>query len=214
MDYKEDAVIYSADGEEMGRLDRVVLDPASGGVSHIVLRRGWFFTEDRVVPVEFIDSASEKEIRLSREIKDLEQLSIFEEAHFIEPGLDTGQEGRDAQYAAAPSIYWYPPVSVSLGYPGFYNMPYVVKTERNIPEGAIPLKDGSNVLDLEGKSVGSIERVITSSGDQVTHFVVSSGLLSVTRKLIPSHWVSEVKEDEVRLGVPEAILDRLPEFKE
>jgi uncharacterized protein YrrD len=215
MQFKEDAVIYSASGEELGRLDRVVLEPASQEVTHVILRKGWFFPEDRVIPVELISSANENEIRLVDNIDDLGQLPLFEETHYIDVMTGEGDQPESTKTTtAAPSMYWYPPISMSFGYPGYYRMPFAVQTERNLPEDAVPMKDGARVIDSQGDSVGSIERVITGNGERVTHVVISSGLLTTTKKLIPSSWIFDVQEDEVQLAVPSDFVDRLPDYED
>jgi uncharacterized protein YrrD len=214
MQLRQDATIYSATKEELGRLDRIVLDPASGEVTHIVLRKGWFFQEDRVVPVQFIASEKESEIYLSEDVQDLEDLPLFEETHYVDPGAGDVQEEREAAAAAAPPLYWYPPVSVPIGFPAYYRMPFAVETDRNIPEGAVALKDGARVYSKDNEHVGNVERLYTADGDRVTHFLISSGLVFVNKKLVPSSWIANVSEDEIHLAVPSEILNRVPDFEE
>ena len=49
--------IESADGEYLGEIDRLVIDPSGRQVTHVVVRKGTFFTEDKVVPMEMIETA-------------------------------------------------------------------------------------------------------------------------------------------------------------
>jgi uncharacterized protein YrrD len=214
MQLHQDATIFSATGEELGKLDRIVLDPGTGEVTHIVLRKGWFFQEDRVIPVQWITSTDGSKVHLSKEVENLEDLPLFEETHYVDPGAEDAEGERETAIPAAPPLYWYPPVSIPIGFPAYYRMPFAVETDRNIPEGAIPLKDGAKVYATGGEHVGDIERLYTGEGERVTHFVLSSGLLFVKKKLVPSHWIASVSEGEIHLAVPEKVLERLPDFEE
>jgi len=40
--------------------------------------------------------------------------------------------------------------------------------------------------------------------------LISKGLISKSRKLIPSMWVDSVREDEVRLSIGERFVEKLP----
>jgi uncharacterized protein YrrD len=87
----------------------------------------------------------------------------------------------------------------------------VRKTEVNIPEGTVALEEGAKVVSSEGEHVGNIERVYADEEEQrVTHLLISKGLISKSRKLIPSMWVDSVREDEVRLSIGERFVEKLP----
>jgi hypothetical protein len=46
---------------------------------------------------------------------------------------------------------------------GYPICPYVVKTERQIPEGTVALEEGAKVIGSDGEHVGKIERIFTDS---------------------------------------------------
>jgi hypothetical protein len=83
----------------------------------------------------------------------------------------------------------------------------------NIPEGTVPLEERAKVVSSEGDHVGDVERVYVQEEEQrVTHVLISKGLISKTRKLIPSMWVERVSEDEVRLSISKNFVEGLPEY--
>jgi uncharacterized protein YrrD len=215
MQFNLDAPIYSASEDELGRLERVVVDPRSGDLTHLVLRKGWFFTEDRVIPIELVESADENAIRLSPQLEDLDQLPHFEETHYVEgPPADPDAVGADAGSLNSP-LYWYPPSGVVYtGFPGYYRAPYAVETERNLPPESVPLRDDARVLSADDEHVGDVERLFTAEDGEVTHLLIRSGLLSVTRKLIPTHWIRSVSEDTVHLAVSEDTLKNLSDYEQ
>ena len=58
MEIKRNAKVTTADGKDVGRVDRVVIDPQSKEVSHLVIRQGFLFTEDKVVPIDLVSAAT------------------------------------------------------------------------------------------------------------------------------------------------------------
>jgi uncharacterized protein YrrD len=89
----------------------------------------------------------------------------------------------------------------------------VRKTELNIPDDTVALEEGAKVISREGDHVGDVERVYAEEEEQrVTHVLVSQGLVSKTRKLIPTMWVKRVFEDEVHLSISKNFVENLPEY--
>lgn len=220
MQFKEGMDVVNRAGEKMGSIDRIVIEPGSGEVTHVVVRKGFLLPEDKVVPVEMLVSASEDEVQLRSDVEDLDGLPPFEERHYI-PWQDE-VAGEPYPPGGARPYAWYPPAGTAWwGYPGYAGYagyaPYVTPSyvEQNIPEGTVALKDGARVISADGEHVGDIERTFVDSGsNRMTHFVISEGLIFKTKKLVPTAWVRDVSEDEVHLSVHSRTLDRLEEFKE
>jgi uncharacterized protein YrrD len=212
MELKEGTSVCTQSGEEVGKINRFVLDPATNEVTHIVVQKGWLLPEDKVVPIAMITSATEERVVLNQEKKDLDQLPAFEEIHFIE----LTNEDIPSTYRYTPAYYWYPS-SGYIGYPGFgpgyYGWP-PTETTRNIPVDTVPLKEGADVISSDGKHVGDVERLfVNAESKKVTHFLISEGLLIKDRKLVPAHWIRSVDEDRIHLAVPSRLLERLPEYQ-
>ena len=207
--FKKGVDVFSSDNEKIGTLDRVVMDPKTKEVTHIIVREGFLFTEDKVVPMDLIGSITNERISLQGSKEHLDELPEYEETHYI-PRDDTLDDDMS-------TLYWNPPVYAGGGYgryPVIYPQSlYIRRTEKNIPEGMVALAEGAKVLAEDDEQVGNIETLITDPKDErVTHLVISSGLLMKERKIIPSHWLGTVAEDEVHLSVDSRLLERLPEY--
>jgi len=216
LELKEGTSVFTQSGEEVGKINRFVLDPVTNEVTHIVVQKGWLLSEDKVVPIGMIDAATEERVELNQKIGDLDQLPPFEETHFVELTDTDNRPTSSSMYRYAPAYYWYPP-SGYIGYPafgpGYYGWP-PVETTRNIPADTIPLKEGADVISADGKHVGDIERLfVNAESNKATHFLISKGLLFKEQKLIPAHWVKSVEENKVNLAVPSRILERLPAYQ-
>lgn len=214
LELKEGAGVYTPGDEQIGEVSGFVMDPKTNEVTHLVVKKGTFFPEDKVVPFDMVRTAEDDKVILNREIGDFDELTPFEESHYARtPGTDPdARHGYD--YGAMPAYYWYPPHGFA-GYPvGYYGWPRT-ETVQNIPEGTAPLKEGANVMSSDGEHVGDVESLfVDGDTDQVTHFLISQGLLFKEHKLVPAHWVNAVSDDKVHLSVSKEVLEDLPQYEE
>jgi uncharacterized protein YrrD len=216
LQFKENTEVVSSDGQKVGKIDRVVFDPNSNELTHLIVQKGFLFTEDKVVPLDCVESATEERVVLKEGQLDLDDFPNFEETHYVPVEDSTSSEKGGS--GGLRALAWYYPVpggawwrQRSLANPGISKPPYVRKTEVNIPEGTVALEEGAKVVSSEGEHVGNIERVYADEEEQrVTHLLISKGLISKSRKLIPSMWVDSVREDEVRLSIGERFVEKLP----
>ena len=216
------ADVYSSDGAKLGKLDRVILDPETKEVTHIVIEKGLLFKTNKVVSIDNVNSENKDRITLLGPQRDLDDYQDFEETHYVSAD-ETDYPAADVPTAGVTTSYWYPPTGLAwwrVASPAVdmpYNpvMPaYVTRTKQNIPEGTVALEEGTKVMSKDGKHVGNIEQVIVDSEDnRVTHFVVDEGVLFKERKLIPVLWISEIDEDAVYLSTTAKVLERLPEYQ-
>jgi uncharacterized protein YrrD len=216
MQFKENADVLTSDGQRVGQIHRVVINPKSKALTNLVVKKGLFFTRDKVIPVDHVDTANEEQVVLKKDAGKPDELPDFEETHYI-PLDDPGTYSR-RQPGYARRVTWYYPRPGSrwwgMGpYPYHPGPHFVAKTERNIPEGTVPLEEGAKVVSSNGEHVGDVERIYTEPEEhRATHLLISQGLLSKERKLIPTMWVEGVFEDEVRLSVETDFIERLPTY--
>lgn len=212
MQFKQGARVLTFDGKDVGRIDHVVLDPQTKEITHMVVRKGFLFAEDKIVPISLIASSDEDTIYLREDAGDLHLLPPFEETHYVL--LDDVERGVTA-YPDTPALYWIPPVGGWLDYPeGYaYPPPYPVEKVRHIPEGMVALREGAEVYSRDDELLGHVERILTDSeADRATYFVLSSGIIIHTKRLVPMAWVQEIYEDRLVLSVSKAMVERLHEY--
>lgn len=208
MEFRKGVDVFSSDDRKIGSLLRVVMDPKTRKVSHLVVKEGLLFTEDKVVPMDLVGSVTEERITMKQIKENLDDLPKYEETHYI-PIEEAGDY--------PDSVYWYPPVELYWGRLGGYSVfpesQFVQRTEKNIPDGAVGLMEGTKVIAADDETVGEIESMIANPKDKrITHIVVSSGLLLKEKRIIPVHWLATVRDDEVFLSVDSRFLERLPEY--
>lgn len=206
MQFKDGTDVVTRDGEKVGSVDRVVFDPRTKKLTHLVVHKGFLLPEDKLIPIDYVGNASEDRVVLRDDISgEMENFPDFELREYIPLGVEDAY----ATDFAAP-MFWYPPYGAAWT----HQPAHTVNVEQNIPEGAIALQEGANVIAEDDTHVGDVERILTDSAtNRVTHLVISSGLLFKTRKLVPMNWVLHAKDNRVRLGVSADFMDRLPAFE-
>ncbi len=215
MQFRKDAVVRTSTGRRVGTVDRVVIEPGSNEVTHLVVRKGILFTKDKVLPVDWAAKTTEKEVILKPGAENPAEIPDFEEAYYIPVDDPNVRDQTLAGYA--PPVTWYHrhPGTAWWGglgaYPG-YAKPFVLTARRNLPDGNIPLEEGAEVMDSEGDRIGKVKSVYVEPEEHhVTHLLVESGALSRYRRIIPTRWIKSVAEDAVRLTIDKGFFNRLPE---
>jgi osmotically-inducible protein OsmY/sporulation protein YlmC with PRC-barrel domain len=72
--------VYTADGDRLGTVDHLLVDPATHRVTHLIIHRGRWFSqgEDYIVPIDDVTTASEYGIRLRLRREEISQLARYQ----------------------------------------------------------------------------------------------------------------------------------------
>lgn len=164
MQFKENAEVISSTGEKVGRIDRVVIDPDSKELTHLVVKKGFLFTKDKVVPLDLVDATHEDQVILKEGPEGTDSFPDFEETHYLP--LEEGEASANRDPSRISPLTWYYPLPRSAwwrtqmgAYPGYPQPPYMRRTELNIPDDTVPLEEGAKVVSRDGDHVGDVERV-------------------------------------------------------
>lgn len=217
MQVRHDARVTTNDGQDVGRIDRVVIDPRTRMPSHLVVSRGGMFATDRVLPIEWVSEAQVSELLLRIDPHELESLPTFEEASYVAGEQAEGIRSKDRGLYALP-YYYYPAVHVerkvaAFLYPDVYGpglpMPVAHKDLDRQPYPGV----GARAMSGDSQYVGEVNHVIADADTgHVTHFVISRGLLVKDHILIPLHWINPALPDELRIAVSARLIGRLPDW--
>jgi uncharacterized protein YrrD len=218
MQFKENAEVVTSSGDKVGRIDRVVIDPKSNELTHLVVKKGFLFTRDKVVPVSQVEDTSELQVTLKNGSTDPDEFPDYEETHYI-PVQETTVPAR-GDFGGLRPLAWYYPLPGGAwwrrrmgGYPGYPKPPYAGRTELNIPDNTVPLEEGAKVVSSDGEHVGDVERVYAEEDEKrVTHLLIRQGIIAKARKLIPTMWVEQVLTDKVRLSISSEFFETLPVY--
>ncbi len=232
MEFKAGTHVYTADGKDVGSIDRVILDPHTNEISGIVVKQGWLFSEDKVISIDLVNTTTEDRVTLHQTKHNLHDLPSFEETYYVpleEEDYPKGLSEKAVAFPdyAPPASYGYPPLGTAWwGYGGYFGLPpaeptatsdygadYIQRTRTNIPEGTIAVREGARVMSLDDQHVGDVEEVFTDpQSNYATHILISQGHLFKEHKLVPTNWIKSERENEVRLTVSTSLVERLPDY--
>jgi len=170
-----DAKVRARDGEEIGSVDRAIVDPHTNEVTHIVVRTGAIFGRDITVPREDIERGNldGDTIQLHLTKDELEQLPDFTpEAYGAPPPTWVAPAG----YGFPASGYAWPvAVDPTLG-----PMPMLIPDE-SLDEPVeepdqVTLMKGALVLDRNSEDIGVVDDVrFDADTGRLTGFVLRVG---------------------------------------
>lgn len=203
----ENAPVFTARDEHVGKVDRIVVDPLTRTVTHIVVRKGIFFPEDKVIAIDDIVTATEERINLSTQV-DAESFPPFVDHHYVTLDEHIQAEGISSHATSLPAI-WYGPLGIMTP---VYESAMRTITERNIPERAAALEPGTAVLARGRRDLGRLEEIITTNNGTVTHIVVAEAGLHRTRRALPVNWIESISEAEILLGTTENMVKSIKAF--
>ena len=213
MRFAEGVDVFTAQGEKIGTLKRVVIDAKTHDVTDIVVERGILAGEEKVIPVGLLDQEDGEGLRLRETNQGVDDFPDYKTTHYVPI------ERVDEPYENIQASLWYPPTNLNLT-TGSGMLPdvapnEVLREETSIPEGRIAISRGAEVYGADDKHIGDVEQLVTDVGsNQLTHFVVGKGFLLKEHKLVPAHWVDHVADEKIYLSVEARLFDRLPDYRE
>lgn len=213
MRFEKGTEVFTAAGDKIGTISRIVIDARTGDVTDVVVERGVLSKNEKVIPVGLVDLENQDRLLLRETNQNVDDFLDYETTHYVPV------EHAGAPYENVEANYWYPPVNFQMQVPRAGLVSEVVpdqvpQTETSIPEGRIVITEGAQVVSADDQHVGNVEQVVTSSeGKTITHFVIGKGFLLREHKLVPAAWVSSMEDQKIRLSVESRLFDRLPDYK-
>lgn len=214
MIFKYGTDVVKNNGEKVGKVKEVVIDPKTDEVSHVILKKGVILSKDKVLPISLVEDANEERVKLYPLDHSLDSLPDYKEEQFVEI---RDEKQRKPVVGSPPILISYPPVSpypVGPHIKDEHEMRVVKKEIKNIPHDVQPIQKGAKVVTLDGHHIGDVERLILDhQTDNATHLIISEGVLLVEKKVVPVDWINEYAEDEIHLAVDKHVIENLPEYQ-
>ncbi len=203
MDLHIGATILDRDGEGLGKLTHVIVDPKTDEVAEIVLGERGLLGRDVIVPVGAVNSASRDEIHLELSKEQADKLQDFAVSNFIAPPPEAFA---GYPWAGAALVgQGLAPVGAATGLESIAYTP-VVETAEQIPEGDVDLEPGTEVWASDGK-VGTVRDVLVDDQTKrVRGFVIQEGLVFHKSVEVSMDEVATIGADRVTLKVSKAEL--------
>jgi hypothetical protein len=208
-------VTCQADEEVWGRLDRVVVEPLSRTVTHLVVAPRHGQGPDRLVPVSLVGPTAVGpggRIALSCTRTELEAMDPAEETRFL-PGV--GLEGYDPSATLGWPFYGLVPggMGTTMGGAGLAAVegaPQPLLVDR-IPAGEVELHRGDRVRAVDGE-IGRIRGLaVDPATRQVTHVLLDEGHLWGRKQVaIPLSEIRAIGQGRVEVSLTRDEIRDLP----
>jgi sporulation protein YlmC with PRC-barrel domain len=194
-----------------GVLARVVIDPVSRDLTHLVVEPRHGVGRGHLVPVDLVTSVAKEQVELSSTTSEFERLDQAEETQLL-PGGD-GEWGFEPDEMMSWPYYGLnvgpygmgglgSDAGLGMGTPG----PQAVTNDR-VPMGEVEVRRGEHVFATDG-AIGRVQGLVIHPGDHhVTHILLDEGhLWGEKRVAIPISAVGNIDDgiqvsftkDEVR----------------
>ncbi len=194
-----------------GQLSRIITDPATRKITHLVIKPAHRRQSDRLVPIELVDTTAD-DIILRCTLAEFEELQPAEEIDLAE-GDEYG-----GGYGDAETVQGYGNVG-SMGVGGSVSgagvgagLGHRVRTVTHhvVPMGEAELVPGEHVHAVDGE-IGQVLGFIVDPDDQrVTHVLLREGHLWGRREVaIPISAVTAINEG-IRLNITKKQVEDLP----
>jgi sporulation protein YlmC with PRC-barrel domain len=193
MDVPMDAKVELLDGEG-GHTTRVLLNPISKKITHLIVREPGLLGIEREVPMELMLEGTPKTVRLRLTRDELAGLPPLEETRYITP----------------PEPLPPYPQEALLAWP-YYPVDGVAITEVSIPPGELAVRRGQRVQAADGR-VGRVDEFLVDPvSERITHLRMREGHLWGQREVtIPVDQIDRIEEDAVHLKLNKRQVEELP----
>lgn len=197
-----------------GVLRRVVIDPVSRALTHLVVEPGHGLGRGHLVPVSLVTSVAKAQVQLSINSSEFEALEEAEETQLL-PGGD-GEWG----FSPEEMLSW-PYFGLNVGPYGMGGLgsgaglglgtpgPQAITNDR-VPMGEVEVRRGEHVFATDG-AIGRVQGLVVHPGDHhVTHILLDEGhLWGEKRVAIPITAVKNV-DDGILLSLTKDEVRDLP----
>jgi uncharacterized protein YrrD len=214
MDIRLGMRVRASDGQHLGYVDRIILEPDSHEVFGIIAHKGHFFSEDRIIEVGFIESAADDTVRLRITGERADALPRFVEHEFVVPtpeqlrtmpyAVDGGVSGAGASvlplmWRSTYQGHGFQPASRSFLDSSQVDAPSI-EVLSNLPEETLLIDKGTDVIAQDGTRIGKVDDVIVVDG-AIGGILIRAGRFHHHDISIPVEMIESVTPQHIRLNV-------------
>lgn len=201
--------VIAKDGERIGQVDRIVIDPVSMELVQFIVHKGLFLSEDRIIERPLIEHVGiEGTVFLAVASDFVEHLPLFVEHSFLAeaPPAETnapyivgigGPDPNTVLTSEEPVGHDYQTFTTSI----FEHAPSGgprLEVRSNIPADAVLLSRGTDIVDADGDKIGALEKLIYQDGT-IEGFVAESGLIERHQIRVPAADVESITHERIQL---------------
>lgn len=201
--------VFTRDGEKVGTVDRLVVNPRTRAVEQMIVHSGFFTREDKLIETGLIERIDADGIRLNASGDEVHAFPAFvEERYAAAPRDDLQGGGMVIPNAGGTGQLLYEAPATGRGYPGTGSIfdpapldPPPLEPASNVPENDAIIGEGTDVIGSNGEKLGTVSDVTFDTHGQLEGFVVKAGLFFKHDVRISADQVAQIGSDHVRLSI-------------
>lgn len=194
------------EGEECGRVAKLVVDPYTHRVTDLIVEKGLLFKKDTVVPVDAVEEAAEDIVTLAIPKDKLGGLYAYHEKEYETPPADWKEE----RYERKDLLHRIMPGGTLPSVP-LVSMLVHRAEERISPTKAV-IERGLAVFGLDGK-IGDVDHVLVDrESGEMKLLVVDRGPF-LEDVVIPAELISNVTSERITVNLHKEQVEDLYHYK-
>lgn len=204
--------VLSANGDKLGAVEKVVIDPETRNIHKIIVSSGLINKNHKLVDIDMVQDTGNG-LRI-----DLTQSQFDELPDFIQERFTTVDQNDDNSLpfalpnAGGAGFYLYGAPYVGRGYEGSQDSFFdaapadapIVENRSNVLETDVVISEGTDVVGSDGEKIGTVDEIVYAEDGALSGFVVKAGFLLTHDVRVPINWVAETGDKHIRLNVPAA----------
>ena len=205
MDIALGAKVHFSEGgtgkaNEIGQVTRVIVNPITQEMTHLVVKAKGSFEVEYLVPVNEISDSTPKDVSLAITLNDLRLMDTFETIHYL------SKSGPPEDTSDPATIFW------PFLPPGDEGPMYEMQIQ--VPPEDLVVQRGAQVEATDGK-IGKVDGfMVNPENSHITHLVLEKGHLWGQHDIaIPIDSVDDYDGQVVTLKLDKSAVNALPHLK-
>jgi uncharacterized protein YrrD len=230
--------VKSRDGQDIGVVKHLIVDPEDNRVRAVVLEQGFILTQDSIVPIEELSLTPGNEVQINRLASEVHDLARFHSSDFTEPNYPDVDPDAPKRYGLPlagvlwPSVNPYPgSITGQGGYGAFPLFVPMGDMQEGVPVASVDREEvtvptegghtrenqshlsaisrGSDVIAMNGDKVGEVQDVeFDGMSGRPMSVVINRGVLFTERITLPADKIASVTDGAVNLNIDEEELKK------
>lgn len=192
-----------SNGQDIGRVESVVLDQESFDATHLVIKQGGVLKSGHLImPIEWVITSDSNRVQIARRDDEMSALPSFEVQHYVRLDQMEQEHAEHPRSKVKPSDwvnYFIPLVTHSLGEP--YSPPGVVMTDEMLSPSESAIKRGLPIESSDGHKIGEVQEIILDKPDwRLSGVIISRGMFLKQSMRVPADWVARIERERIVLN--------------
>ncbi len=210
------AEVHGPDGK-LGHVERVIVDADSDRISEIVVKHGFLWGNERVVPLSHVQRSDGSVLYVDIDEEQFKECDGFDPGRYRDPDPDySGPPGFNREsgvnfpyeqaVARGPLLFY--AAGKPMGYPGGEPVPPESEGE-NIGTTLPSIKAGDPILDRSFQKVGEVADFEVNEEGFPMRLVGRKGRVFRSEAELPVEWIQDLTDKGVLLNVDRSEVERL-----